>query len=96
MCSKSKDITVQGLCDMAGKVQEWVEDCYHANYKGAPSDGAAWDTACARKNGKRMRVTRGGSWLWPIGKSSTSCSRRVPDPETGAYHNVGFRCVKAE
>jgi formylglycine-generating enzyme required for sulfatase activity len=28
--------------DMAGDVFEWVEDCWHENYKGAPSDGRAW------------------------------------------------------
>jgi formylglycine-generating enzyme required for sulfatase activity len=47
-----------GLGDMIGNVYEWVEDCFHANYNGAPSDGSAWSSAgCPR------RVVRGGSWL---------------------------------
>jgi formylglycine-generating enzyme required for sulfatase activity/lipoprotein NlpI len=47
-----------GLYDMAGNVWEWVEDCYHENYDGAPSDGSAWiDVEC------RRRVVRGGSWI---------------------------------
>ncbi len=25
-----------------GNVAEWVEDCYHDGYSGAPSDGSAW------------------------------------------------------
>ena len=47
-----------GLGDMIGNVYEWVEDCFHANYEGAPSDGSAWSfPGCPR------RVVRGGSWL---------------------------------
>jgi formylglycine-generating enzyme required for sulfatase activity len=30
-----------GLYDMVGNVFEWVEDCWHNNYVGAPSDGSA-------------------------------------------------------
>ncbi|NBB71307.1 MAG: SUMF1/EgtB/PvdO family nonheme iron enzyme [Alphaproteobacteria bacterium] len=48
------------LFDMHGNVWEWVEDCWHDNYEGAPRDGSAWlqshDGDCSR------RVVRGGSW----------------------------------
>jgi formylglycine-generating enzyme required for sulfatase activity len=45
------------LYDMAGNVLQWVEDCYHENYNGAPADGSAWISGdCSR------RVVRGGSW----------------------------------
>ena len=48
-----------GLHDMHGNVWEWVEDCSHDSYRGAPSDGRAWTSGgdCGR------RVSRGGSWL---------------------------------
>ncbi len=48
-----------GLYDMHGNVFEWVEDCWHENYQGAPRDGRAWtwDGNCA------LRVLRGGSWF---------------------------------
>ena len=50
-----------GLHDMLGNVWEWVEDCWHEDYTGAPTDGSAWleanDGHCGR------RVLRGGSWF---------------------------------
>ena len=47
-----------GLHDMLGNVWEWVEDCWHDDYDGAPRDGSAWMRGgdCGR------RVLRGGSW----------------------------------
>lgn len=46
-----------GLHDTAGNVDEWVEDCWHENYQGAPIDGSAWTSGsnCSK------RVLRGGS-----------------------------------
>ena len=46
-----------GLQDMHGNVLEWVQDCWNANYQGAPRDGSAWESGdCSR------RVLRGSSW----------------------------------
>ena len=46
-----------GLYDMAGNVHQWVQDCYHDDYNGAPTDGSAWTSGdCS------ARVIRGGSW----------------------------------
>ena len=46
-----------GLYDMHGNVWEWVQDCWNANYEGAPTDGTAWLSGdCG------LRVRRGGSW----------------------------------
>ena len=47
-----------GLFDMLGNVWEWVEDCGHASYDGAPADGSAW----LRAGDCRFRMLRGGSW----------------------------------
>lgn len=48
-----------GLHDMHGNVWEWMEDCWHDSYDGAPNDDSAWTTACTDE-GKRL--LRGGSW----------------------------------
>jgi formylglycine-generating enzyme required for sulfatase activity len=54
---KSFDPNPWGLYQVHGNVWEWVEDCWHDNYEGAPADGSAWtDGSCNR------RVLRGGSW----------------------------------
>jgi formylglycine-generating enzyme required for sulfatase activity len=47
-----------GLYDMAGNVWQWVQDCYHRNYNGAPMDGSVWDAGDCRS-----RVIRAGSWI---------------------------------
>jgi len=52
-----------GLYDMHGNVWEWVEDCLHADYEGAPTDGSAWVAGDCKE-----RVIRGGSWIgYPVG-----------------------------
>jgi formylglycine-generating enzyme required for sulfatase activity/class 3 adenylate cyclase len=46
-----------GLYDMAGGVAQWVSDCWHKDYQGAPKDGSSWEAPNCRE-----RVLRGGSW----------------------------------
>lgn len=47
-----------GLYDVLGNVAEWVEDVWHENYIGAPTDGSSWVAGGDPKS----RVARGGSW----------------------------------
>ena len=51
-----------GLHDVLGNVSEWVQDCWHHNYAGAPDDGRAWERDCYDLLGV-MHVNRGGSYL---------------------------------
>jgi formylglycine-generating enzyme required for sulfatase activity/class 3 adenylate cyclase len=46
-----------GLHDMGGGVDQWVTDCWHKNYQGAPLDGSPWID-----NGCTSHVMRSGSW----------------------------------
>jgi formylglycine-generating enzyme required for sulfatase activity len=47
-----------GLYDMHGNAREWVQDCWHDSYIGAPQDGSAWLDVCGTSG---RRVLRGGS-----------------------------------
>jgi formylglycine-generating enzyme required for sulfatase activity/class 3 adenylate cyclase len=46
-----------GLYDMGGGVDQWVEDCWHKTYQGAPSDGSPWIGGDCTAH-----VIRSGSW----------------------------------
>ncbi|MBX3325656.1 MAG: formylglycine-generating enzyme family protein, partial [Nitrospira sp.] len=50
-----------GLYDLSGNVWEWVQDCLHGTYDGAPSDGSAWLEE--NKGICQVRMIRGGSWF---------------------------------
>jgi len=77
-----------GLYDMSGNVWEWVEDCWHGSYNGAPTDGSAWlkDGEC------RQRVIRGGAWF------NLPAFLRSSDRNWGSvssrYGGIGIRLVQ--
>jgi len=49
-----------GLFDVMGNVAEWVADCQHPNYEGAPADGSAWIRGCDQEGD--FFITRGGTY----------------------------------
>jgi len=79
-----------GLSDMLGNAWEWVEDCWHESYEGAPSDGSAWlETGggdCAR------RVLRGGGWNSGPGYLRSAARYRLT--ADGADFAVGLRLAR--
>jgi formylglycine-generating enzyme required for sulfatase activity len=73
-----------GLYDMAGNVWQWVQDCYHGNYDGAPTDGTAWTSGdCSR------RVVRGGSWV--NSSQFLRTANRFRSTTDGGGNTLGFR-----
>jgi len=82
----TKQANAFGLYDMSGNVWEWVEDSYHANYNGAPTDGSAWQGDGAK------RVLRGGSW----GNGPDDSRSAYRNLGTPAVRNdgIGFRVAR--
>ena len=76
-----------GLHDMHGNVWEWVEDCWHDNYSGAPEDGSTWTSGKCE-----YRVLRGGSWSYgPDHLRSANRNRSTPVVRLNDY---GFRVAR--
>jgi formylglycine-generating enzyme required for sulfatase activity len=74
---------------MHGNVWEWLQDCWHDNYKGAPEDGSAWEEGCSEAG---RRVLRGGSWFnRPVLLRAAVRDFRVPGHRS---LNVGFRLAQ--
>jgi formylglycine-generating enzyme required for sulfatase activity len=76
-----------GLHDTAGNVREWVRDCYHGSYTGAPVDGSAWE-----ESGCKERVVRGGAYDKPA-ESMRSTWRGHLKADT-RLPMIGFRLVR--
>ncbi len=75
-----------GLYDLHGNVWEWVQDKWHSDYNGAPTDGSAWEGSGS------FRILRGGSW----GHQAWDCRSAFRRYAAPAYRNsnIGFRLLR--
>ncbi len=79
-----------GLYDMQGNVWEWVQDCYHKTYEGAPLDGSEWTGSCFKfDDGSDSRVLRGGSWN--VVPEYLRSANRYWNKPPNRINNIGFR-----
>jgi formylglycine-generating enzyme required for sulfatase activity len=78
-----------GLHDMLGNVEEWTQDCWNADYKGAEANSNA------RTSGDcSQRAVRGGSWIdAPLGLRA---AYRVGSPTVIRVYRRGFRVARDE
>ena len=77
-----------GLYDMSGNAYQLVQDCYQANYNGAPTDGSARGGGVCP-----IRVVRGGSWQKAL-DWARSASRFLQSADMRT-NEVGFRVARS-
>lgn len=77
-----------GFFDIYGNVWEWVQDCWHDNYQGAPADSRPWAGGdCS------VRVLRGGGWDSPAAYARSAVrGSYAPDLNDAAN---GFRLARS-
>jgi formylglycine-generating enzyme required for sulfatase activity/class 3 adenylate cyclase len=78
-----------GLFDMGGNVEEWVSDCWHPTYQGAPKTSASWDAPQCRES-----VLRGGSWKSEA--DEVRVSARAHYERAVRYPTHGFRVAVSD
>lgn len=76
------------LYDMAGNAYQLMQDCYQANYNGAPTDGSARGGSFCP-----IRVIRGGSWQKPAAWARSA--GRFLQSSDQRTNEVGFRVARS-
>jgi formylglycine-generating enzyme required for sulfatase activity len=79
-----------GLYDSAGNVYEWVQDCWHDTYEGAPEDASPWLESGGGNCGQRL--IRGGSWF-DVPRDVRSATRNWLTRDYGDNY-IGFRLAQ--
>jgi formylglycine-generating enzyme required for sulfatase activity len=77
-----------GLYDMVGNVWQWMDDCEHNDFHGAPTDGSAWKTGDCN-----WRMVRGGSWVQDA--RGMRVSLRLWEDLPRHFQSMGFRVAES-
>ncbi len=77
-----------GLYDILGNVLEWVEDCWNESYRGAPSDGRAWESGECKR-----RVRRSTAWI--NGPRTVRSAHRLRGTAGHRGSDSGFRIARS-
>jgi len=76
-----------GIYDTAGNVSEWIQDCWHPNYKDSPTDGSVWSGGdCS------VRIARGGSFASP--QQSLRNTKREKFKSNEKLSRIGIRIAR--
>lgn len=74
-----------GIYDLSGNVSEWVQDVWHDDYSGAPTDGSAW----TKGGDDAARILKGGDWF--TSKKAGGVSDREGEDVSLKDNTIGFR-----
>lgn len=77
-----------GIYNVHGNVQEWVEDCWHENYRGAPANGTSWSNSCKDQG----HAVRNGNFILPP-VISRAASRSFTKSDLRSIM-IGFRVAR--
>ena len=88
----SYDANAFGLHDVHGNVWEWVEDCWHADYRNPtrPNDGSVWNIEC---DAVYAGLIRGGGYDSAANLLRSATRLPVETTRTRAL-NTGFRIAR--
>ena len=78
-----------GVYDTQGNISEWVHDCWHDNYKGAPRDESVWEGGDCTQ-----RVVRGGAFISP--EQSLRTASRDKYKSNSSYEFIGIRVARED
>lgn len=78
-----------GVYDTQGNISEWVHDCWHDNYKGAPTDESVWEGGDCTQ-----RVVRGGAFISP--EQSLRTASRDKYKSNSTYEFIGIRVARED